>query len=351
MNSTPAPALLEADNFTPATRTPWGGTRILSQIKREFSGRRPADDLVGESWELSVEPDFPSVTHDGRSLDAIIRAEPHAWLGAAAARLASTELLVKLVDAADDLSIQIHPDDTYEALDPGYGGKPEAWYVVDALPDACLYLGLAQGADAATLASAIALGADVSQQLTRVPVARGDFFVIEPGTAHAIGRGCLIVEPQRVSPGRKGVTYRFWDWNRRYDSSGRPDPHGALRTLHVDHALAVTRFDAPRGDAMLARVRSRLGDADLSGAARRTDLCGPVATIRSRDLEVSRVEGSGNLLFDEGPFRALTVLEGSVEIHVGAHRLGVQAGQSAAIPAGRVEFALARAHAIVSAVP
>lgn len=352
MPPSPRPVLLRPDNFTPASRTPWGGRRIVSDVKRELLAPDAAtESVVGESWEVSVEPDFPSMTATGDSLDALIRAAPGAWLGARATA-ASAELLVKLLDAADELSVQIHPSDDYAALDPDQAGKPESWYVVDADEGACLYLGLAAGVTPESLRRALESDGDVASLLTKVPVTKGDFFVIEPGMPHAIGRGCLLVEPQRVSAGKKGVTYRFWDWNRRYDAEGRSSPEGAPRALHVEHALAVTRFDAPRDDAMLARVRRRAGEARLDARARLTPLAGPEGPILSTNLEVARLDGSGTTPFESGAFRGLTVLEGSVTVCVSDGRLEVVRGRSAALPASAEgHFDLVGAHALLSAVP
>ena len=97
------PLLLQPDNFTPASRTPWGGRRIVEQLKADLSP--PVSGAVGEAWELSVEPDFQSQLAEGPTLDQVLRADP-ALLGREA-RLGSTALLIKLIDAADDLSLQI----------------------------------------------------------------------------------------------------------------------------------------------------------------------------------------------------------------------------------------------------
>ena len=141
------PLLLRPDNFTPASRTPWGGRRIVETLKADAALEVPGP--VGEAWELSVEPDFPSRLADGPTLDEILRADP-ALLGAEAA-VGSTALLVKLVDAADDLSVQIHPMDSDPALAPDESGKPEAWYIIDAEPGAGLYLGFRDGVSRAEI--------------------------------------------------------------------------------------------------------------------------------------------------------------------------------------------------------
>lgn len=341
-NDEPA-VLLEPDNFTPPSRTPWGGAAIR-RLKARFVG---AGEPVGEAWELSVEPSFPSRCEDGALLAEKIAQRPAAWLGSEAPR-GGTALLVKLLDAADALSVQIHPADDYIGLAEGESGKPESWYVALAEPGSGLYLGLAEGVDRAAMERALDEGGDVSRLLAFVPVEPGDFFVIEAGTAHCIGAGVTLVEPQRVAPGRRGVTYRYWDWNRRYDREGRPSESGSPRALHREHALAVTDWSAPRGEALLARARLRAGAVDPSAPPRIDPLCGP-AGLRSAHLAVARVSGTGAIELPAwDALRALTVLEGAIELD----GVLVEAGRTAALPARfRSRAVLCGAHAIVAATP
>ncbi|MGF1469938.1 MAG: type I phosphomannose isomerase catalytic subunit [Sandaracinaceae bacterium] len=259
-----APLLLSPDNFTPPSRTPWGGTRIVRRYKAGLG--LTTTGVVGESWELSVTPEFPSRLADGRPLAEVLAADPPAMLGREARRgRSATALLVKLLDTAAPLSVQIHPPHGHPGLEPSEAGKPESWYVLDAAPGAGVHLGLRRGVTPQRLRAAIDAGEDLSALLFFVPVEPGDVFLIRAGTAHAIGPGITLVEPQHVAPGRRGVTYRFWDWNRRYDATGRPDRSGRPRELHVEAALAVTDWDAPREDALLAEVRLRLGAPDRGG--------------------------------------------------------------------------------------
>jgi mannose-6-phosphate isomerase len=334
------PSLLQVDNFTPTSRTPWGGRRIAGDLKRELLAGGP-DRRVGESWEFSVEPDFPSrLDASAATLDAWIASNRADALGREGDDgRASTALLVKLLDAADDDPL----------LRAGESGKPECWYVVAAEPAAGVYLGLAQGVTRDAMQAALLAGGDVSSLLGFVPVRVGDFLLIEAGTAHAIGRGLTLVEPQRVLPGCRGLTYRYWDWNRRYDASGRADPAGQARPLHVDEALAVTRWDAPRADALLARCRLRAGAPDVAGGPSWVDLCGRDAGLRSEHLRVARLHGTGELdLPDWDSLRALTVVDGEVSVD----GVAVRRGQTAALPARPAVRAasLRGAHAIVSAV-
>src|SRR5262245_61367779 len=141
------PEKIRPDNFTPATRTPWGGTRILSRYKPALI---KAQEIVGESWEVSVEPSFPSRFADSsETLAERIAADPMSWLGrdVAARYGGQTPLLVKLLDAADHLSLQVHPTDGDPALAAGESGKPEAWVVLDVDPGCGLYLGFREGVE------------------------------------------------------------------------------------------------------------------------------------------------------------------------------------------------------------
>jgi len=347
------PLLLAPDNFTPATRTPWGGSRIPGLYKQ---GVLPggAPPRVGESWEISVEPDFPArLDETGELLGDVIARDPLGWLGVEAERGGtSTALLVKLLDAADDLSVQIHPRDDYAGLAPGEAGKPESWYVLDREVGAVLHLGLREGVTRAQVAETIAEDGDVSALLFRVPVDPGDFFRIDAGTPHAIGRGITLVEPQHVTPGLRGVTYRYWDWNRRYDDEGRPDAGGRPRELHVEHALAVTAWDAPRGDSFLRGARLRTRVPAVAGPARIDVLAGP-GGLESEHLRVSRWVGTGTL---DAPaddlLRGVTVVGGEVRLAGPSGTVAVGRGRSAVLPARGEELRieLARAHAIVCSV-
>ncbi|MFO0609273.1 MAG: type I phosphomannose isomerase catalytic subunit [Polyangiales bacterium] len=341
--------LLAPDNFTPPARTPWGGTAIVSRYKNDL-GLDPRA-VVGESWEVSAGEEFPSrVLGTGEALRAVLARDVDRWLGEEAAA-GGTALLVKLLDAADHLSVQIHPDDAYAGLAPGECGKPESWYVLDAAPGAGLYLGLAEGATPDLMRDALAREGDVASLLAFVPVAPGDFFVVEAGTAHAIGRGVTLVEPQVVRPGRRGVTYRYWDWNRRYDAQGNASPGGQPRALHVDHALAVTAWGAPRGDGFLRAARARAGAADVGAPLALTALCGRAgAALGSAFLEVARVAGTGSLALPaSGRLRAVTVAEGALHVDGDGATVTVTRGRSAVI-AARADVVLRGegAHAVVA---
>ena len=345
--STPAPVLLAADNFTPPTRTPWGGTKLARAYKREL-GVAP-DTIIGESWEVSVEPDFPARLEDGRSLSQYIATDKARVLGAEAERgQESTALLVKLLDAREPLSVQIHPSDSYAGLNAGESGKPESWYVVEREPGAGVYLGFQQGTCEADVREALREGASLEPLLRFVAVDPGDFFVIDAGTPHAIGAGVTLIEPQQVAPGRRGVTYRYWDWNRRYDAAGRADAHGTPRPLHVEHALAVTAWERVQSDGFIDSIRLRAGEVALDAPPQLTPLAGD-GGLASDFLRVTRLSGSGSARLPSlDRLQGITVVAGCVQI--GA--LSVPRGRSAVVPACCAGSAieLVGAHALVCAI-
>jgi mannose-6-phosphate isomerase len=262
-------------------------------------------------------------------------------------------LLVKLVDAEDDLSVQIHPADADPRLAADESGKPEAWYIIDAEPGAGLYLGFRGGVSRRDVEKAIDDEGEVDALMSFVPVSPGDVFLIEPGTPHAIGKGVLLLEPQRVSPGKRGITYRYWDWNRKYDAAGQLDPCGQPRALHRVRALDVTHWEGPREDALLDRVCHRAGPAAIGGAASLEVLAGDEGPIESEFFFLQRLSGSGDVeLPADDRLRSLTVLDGCLALHHGEAVLELGRGQTAALPAclGPLRVELDAAHAMLCAL-
>lgn len=323
-------------NFTPQARTPWGGQRIA-----ELKGI--AARSIGESWEVSVEPDFPSRVESGTPLKTLIASNPAEWLGAHEAH-GGLGLLVKLLDAKENLSVQIHPADDFSGLQEGESGKPEAWYVVAADEGAAIYLGLQEGVGISEMSHAISTNAEVSKLLNRIPCKPGDYFVIPPKTPHAVGAGLTLVEPQQVLPRTRGLTYRYWDWNRRYDKNGQRDPNGLPRELHVDVALEVTDWNAPRGDALVEVLRRHTPQIDPAAPVEQEDLSSPLSPLMT-----TRLSGTGRISLDPGRFRALCVLGGQVQFET--FDLTVGPGRSAVIPAiFEGQLCLKNAHALLCAL-
>lgn len=341
---------MQPDNFTPPSRTPWGGRTIVDDLKSELSlsAEAAAFAVVGESWEVSVEPNFSSIVTnvDGQPLLAdLIAAQPSATLGEKVANaFGGCPLLVKFLNASQPLSVQVHPDDRFVGLEPHQSGKPESWVIISADSGAGIYLGLRDGVSRGAFEAAIREGGDLSVYLNFVPVISGDCFEIEAGTIHSIGPGITLVEPQIVLPGREGVTYRVWDWDRRYDESGKPHPNGQGRRLDIDKSMAVIQFDGLRGDAFVASTRRRATIVTESARARHERL------VDNSSLVVDRLVGTGYVFIETEQLLAITVVEGSITplnrpVHESFRR-----GESFVIPASAapVELNLERCTAVAA---
>lgn len=218
--------------FTPIFKDRiWGGTRLA-----ELFGKNSSSDLTGESWELSAVPGDLSVVASGflkgKTLRELIATYPEELLGKRVVERygANFPLLFKFLDARDDLSIQVHPDDDMAQKYHGGFGKTEMWYVLDAAPGAELIVGFQQETSPEQYLKALEQNQVVSL-LKRYPVEKGDVFFLETGTIHAIGKGTVIAEIQQTSD----ITYRIFDFNRR-------DAQGQLRELHTDLALKAIHF-------------------------------------------------------------------------------------------------------------
>jgi len=221
----------------------WGGKRLIADWGKETSA-----ETVGESWELTVRRQENSTVENG-ALAGRTLGEVLAMAGgnAIAPDFCGEDfpLLVKLIDAADRLSVQVHPDDAYAARVEKDRGKTEVWYIVDADEGAEIICGLADGATREDFARATAEG-DPERVLKHVPVHAGETYFIPAGLPHAIGRGILIAEIQQNCD----LTYRVYDYNRR-------QADGSLRELHVEKALDVVRpFSAEEIESLRYARRS-----------------------------------------------------------------------------------------------
>lgn len=211
----------------------WGGNRL----NEDFSKGIDMSPLA-ETWECSAHPDGPSTVDSGEfkglSLSQVLKEHPE-FLGTHPRLLGGLPILIKLIDAKRDLSVQVHPDDAYAAkYENGSLGKTEMWYVLDASKDAALVYGFCHDMDREVLRKSLTDGT-VEKYLQKVPIKKDDVFYIEAGTVHAIGAGALIAEIQENS----NLTYRLYDYNR-LDKNGKP------RELHIEKALQVANL---RGSA------------------------------------------------------------------------------------------------------
>lgn len=211
----------------------WGGTDI-----RPFKGMTPTQEKIGESWELShVDGDFSVVTYGadkGKTIDELIREYGESLLGAGVMKRFGTRfpLLIKFIDARDDLSIQVHPDDVLAEKRHHSFGKTEMWYVIKATPDAALYCGFSQPIDADEYVRRVEDNS-IMEVLKRYNVTAGDVFFLPAGRVHAIGAGCFIAEIQQTS----NITYRIYDYNRKgADGKGR-ELHTELAKDAIDYTF------------------------------------------------------------------------------------------------------------------
>ena len=207
----------------------WGGTRL-----REEFGKESDLERLAESWELSCHPAGPAVimnsVNKGLTLKEYLEQDWAVRVGEGAARFSTFPVLIKLIDACQDLSVQVQPDDRYaREHEGGENGKTECWYIVDCEEGAALAYGFNRELTKEEFRASIQNGTllDVVQLM---PVNKGDVFFIEPGTLHAIGAGILIAEIQQNS----NITYRVYDYDR-VGLDGKP------RELHIDKAVDVTK--------------------------------------------------------------------------------------------------------------
>ena len=209
----------------------WGGDRLASQLGK----KPPGTGIWAESWEIVDHREGESMVAEGAfagwSLRQLIESFPNEIIGLDAPN-DRFPLLLKYLDCQRVLSVQVHPDDDYGAkMTQPDRGKTEAWYVIDAEPDAKLYAGLKKGVDRQALASAIENG-ETESCLHVLSPKPGDCVFIPAGTVHALGEGLLVAEIQQASD----CTFRLFDWDR-VDKDGQP------RQLHIEQALDVIDFE------------------------------------------------------------------------------------------------------------
>ena len=279
----------------------WGGHRLVEEYGKEYDG-----EILAETWELSCHPDGPSTivngAYAGKTLEEYIEAEGKEVLGTNCRRFRDFPILTKFIDAKQDLSIQVHPDNRYALKNEGQYGKTEMWYVVDAGKEA--FLGVKKEVSKEEFARRIREDT-LLEVLNAVPVQKGDVLFIESGTIHAIGKDILIAEIQQNS----NVTYRVYDY-------GRVGKDGKKRDLHIEKAIAVTNR------VPLIKSRSsypHVADCDYF-------------TVDKLNLDgrmMCRVEGT----VSEESFVSILILDGEGVVSCG-NKVSYQKGDSLFLPAG-----------------
>lgn len=268
----------------------WGGEELNKLYGKEIPSK-----TTGESFEASVVKGFISKTEEG---DFTALAENDKMTGEG-----GFNLLFKLIDAKDKLSVQVHPDDETAKILGGERGKTECWYVISAKEGAFLYLGFNEGVTADDFKNACYEGG-MEKLLAKVPVKKGDFFFVPAKTVHAIGEGLVIAELQQSCD----TTYRVYDYERR-------DKNGNLRDLHRKEAIASTEVAPYKGSE-----REKLSDT-------RERLC------KCEYFDIVKVIGKCEKEETLGKYILIFFEEGYADIVCGNEKVSAKAGDTFFIPA------------------
>ncbi len=302
----------------------WGGRRLRDDLEKEMGV-----EYLAESWECSTHPDGPTEVADGEyrgmELTEVLRLHPEyqgshvrslkgAWEG-------QIPVLVKFIDAKQDLSVQVHPTDDYaDRHENGQQGKTELWYIMDAAKDAGIVCGLKRKADKEQLCRA-ALSGDLEKYLRRIPVEKDQVFFVEAGTIHAVGAGCLIAEIQENS----NLTYRLYDYDR-------VDKDGKKRELHLEKALEAADLTVGKELRQPIRVlRYEPGIArELLGRCRYFEVYRMLVNTERRQIVKFRA--------DELSFRILLCIEGCGTLTFEDMTVDIYRGDCVFVPADSVDI-------------
>lgn len=287
----------------------WGGTRLKTEYKYETE-----KDIAAEAWVLSCHKDGVDTVINGELAGKTLSETIELWgdkaIGKKAAEFPYFPLLIKLIDAKDRLSVQVHPDDEYALKNEGEFGKTEMWYVVDCDEGAELIYGFNRQVSKEEFERKIKDNT-LSEICNYVPVHKGDVFFISAGTLHAIGAGILIAEVQQNS----NTTYRVSDYGR-LGADGKPRP------LHIEKALEVTNRNEP------TVPYGNVGEI-------KEEAFGTVKRLASCDLfttELWSLNGETKLCLSDS-FISLLVLDGELNLAWDGGLLSAKKGGSIFIPA------------------
>jgi mannose-6-phosphate isomerase len=297
----------------------WGGRRLGKMLGKKL----PADEPIGESWEISCRGEDNNVIRNGdlagQTIADVLRRNREELLGPSLVRGPKFPVLNKFIDAQKLLSVQVHPNDQVAREIVGAESKTEAWYVMHADPGASLVKGLQPGVTKEVFEEAI-LNDTVPTVLNSVPVSAGDMVFVPAGCVHAMGEGLVICEIQQNSD----TTFRVYDW-------GRVGPDGKPRQLHVEQALRAINFDDRSPD----RVSSI--EVTEGGNTREYLVACPHFAVQRLVLETPSAESTGGLRFE-----SLMAVSGNAEIRVeGRDSTSIRVGDSVLVPACIGEYEIA----------
>jgi len=284
----------------------WGGDNLKTKW-----GKQTDKDIIAESWELSCHKDGPSIISNGEykgmSLQELIDKNP-AFAGKKALNFQFFPILIKLIDAKTNLSIQVHPSDEYALENEGQFGKSEMWYIVDAKDGSGVYCGFKEKYSMDEVAKALKENR-ILDILNFIEVKKGDCIYIPSGTVHAICGGLLICEIQQNS----SLTYRLYDYDR-------VDAKGNKRELHIDKSLKV--IDSSR----VCKVNEEVKEIDANKKL--------LASCKYFTTTEIKVDYEMAIEVNEDSFASITVVEGGGEIDVDGNKEILNLGDTCFIPAG-----------------
>jgi mannose-6-phosphate isomerase len=304
--------------FTPVHKDyVWGGTRIAEIYHRQVSL-----PTCGESWEISDRPEGMSVVSNGPlagwTLARLVAEKGSAILGTACRNTGTFPLLIKLIDARQNLSLQVHPDNE-SAVRAGGEAKTEMWIVLGTDKGAGVYLGLKPGTDQSAFLDALK-NKRLPELFRWIPSVSGQAIFVPGGCVHAIGAGSILLEIQQNS----NTTYRVYDWDR-LGANGKP------RELHLDKALEVIRWAAAPQAPLAPQPPERFG----------CNTCQPIHSCPY--FRVVRWELNGAQTLDTGhrSFAALFIVSGTVRVVCGSVAVDLPPGTSCLVPAAAGPYELA----------
>ena len=288
----------------------WGGTKL-----RDEYGFESNLDKLAEGWMLSCHKDGENTVlngeFEGKTLTEVVKIHPE-YLGKNGNQFEYFPILIKLIDAKNDLSVQVHPDNEYAMRVENEYGKTECWYILDCDDDAELIYGFNRTISSDEFKERIADNTFL-ETVNKVKVKKGDLFFIEAGTLHAIGKGILLAEIQQNS----NTTYRVYDYGR-LGADGKP------RELHVEKAIDVTNCTPP--------TRSTNPEGELvSGNGYKSQL---LTRCDLFNVEKVSVTDSYTTNADENSFVSVLVTDGKGMID----EIEINKGDSLFIPANYGEF-------------
>lgn len=292
----------------------WGGQKLKTLLSKDISS-----EITGESWELSTVKGDVSVVangnYKGRSLQELLDAFPQEILGSAVHKKFGTEfpLLFKFLDAREDLSIQVHPNDALAKERHNSFGKTEMWYIMQADPGSRIIVGFKEKSSPQEYLKHLE-NKTLLDILDQVQTKAGDVFFLETGTVHAIGAGVVLAEIQQTSD----ITYRLYDFDRK-------DANGNTRELHVDLALEAINYDLTPTQKTYSK---NVNESNV------TVQC-PYFTTNFLPLD-----GQAEIKKDGASFTVYMCTEGSFAISYETQHYEYQKGDTVLVPAGLKKFSL-----------